>query len=107
MKLNVGQLKKIIADMPDDADVFARDRDCISLDKVHVVGHPTIHPDPKTGRQLADSGNDRFGFHVKNPGLVHFLPHPELGVIFVPTIKEVSGGEHEDSKQAIIFCDCD
>ena len=37
--MTIKDLKLIIADMPDDGRVFARDRDCISLDQVHVVGH--------------------------------------------------------------------
>ncbi len=80
--LTVGQLKEILKDMADDAFVFARDRDCISLDQVHVVNHPI------------KSNTDNKG-----------------SLRFVTNIEDVYGGDNKElnnnSKQAIIFCDCD
>ncbi len=80
--LTVGQLKEIIADMADDAIVSARDRDCICLDKVHIVNHTNI----PTQKGYED-------------------------VYFVKSIDDVYGGDRIEldnkSKQAIIFCDCD
>ena len=40
MTLTVGELKKILADMDDNALVLARAQDCILLSRVDVVGHP-------------------------------------------------------------------
>ena len=84
--MKVKLLKSILENMADDAEVFARDRDCICLDQVHVVG---FNP---TDKIKVEAESD--------------------GVQFVPTITDVYGGEEcmlEDvpSKQAIIFCDCD
>lgn len=39
--MKVRDLKLILADMSDDAEVLARGKDCINLDMVDVVGHPS------------------------------------------------------------------
>ena len=106
MELTVKQLKEILKDMADDAIVFARDRDCISLSQVHVVNHPTIKPIAKTGKQLVEEGDtDYKGFEK------YVYYQKQNGVTFVPSIKKVYGGDDTNlsnqSKQAIIFCDCD
>jgi len=80
--LTVGELKKILENMSDDAIVSARDRDCINLEMMHVVG-------------LKDKYITNLNKHIR----------------FVEELSEVYGGrEHflsNPSKQAIIFCDCD
>lgn len=81
--MTVKELKHLIADMADDARVFARDRDCISLRQVDIVNHPTI---PLTA--------DIRG--------VHF--HDDIKTVYGGSDAERDLGE---SKQAIIFCDCD
>lgn len=84
--LTVGQLKQVLAGMSDDAFVFARDRDCISLDKVHVV-----MPEGCLG-------------------VAEIPPAAWKGIRCVNSFDKVYGGEGEldnESKQAIIFCDCD
>jgi len=82
--LTVGDLKKIIANMADDAVVSARDRDCISLDQVHVVGYTGVAP---------------------------ILEGKASQVQFCSKMEDVYGGDRceldNNSKQAIIFCDCD
>jgi len=80
--MNVKQLKEILALMADDAVVFARDRDCISLYCVDVVNHPS--PPLENTR----------------------------GIRYREKITDVYGGSDAEcdlgsSKQAIIFCDND
>lgn len=78
--MTIKQLKEIIKNMPDDARVFARDRDCIALSKVHVVS--------------------------SNPGSITAA----MEVKVVASMTEVYGGDkncYKDVKDAIIFCDCD
>lgn len=77
--MTIKDLKLIIADMPDDGRVFARDRDCISLDQVHVVGHPN-KANAMADVKYVDSMADVYG-----------------------------GDEERFSsiQSAIIFCDCD
>lgn len=79
--LTLGEFRRLTANMADDAILVARDRDCINLDQVHIVGiqPPEGHPSP----------------HV---------------VQFVPTIDEVYGGDEfelDGSKQAVVFCGYD
>ena len=105
--LTVGKLKKILADMSDDAIVSARDRDCISLNRVHVINHPTISPIPKTGKELFTAGNINYENFQK---YIYYQEDPKFGVFSVPKISDVYGGDQTElnnkSKQAIIFCDC-
>jgi hypothetical protein len=78
MKMTVKELREILAKLPDEALVFARNRDCINLDMVDVVGIDKI---------------DRW-FNG--------------GVKFHPLMKDVyGGGDVSEIKHAIIFCDCD
>jgi len=88
--MNVGELKKILAQMDDKALVWARDRDCISLEMVDVVGV------------------DIQGETNKNS-----LSYPL--VRSRKTILDVYGGKEwlsadmarVGTTQAIVFCDCD
>jgi hypothetical protein len=77
--MDVRTLKKIIAKMSDDAEVFARNRDCISLERIDIVNHPAP------------------------------LKHDDVN--YFSDITKVYGGRDaeltNESKQAIIFCDCD
>jgi len=78
--MTVKELKQILGPMANDARVFARDRDCISLYRVDVVNHPS-------------------------PNSI------ECGICYHEKISDVYGGDDveltNESKQAIIFCDCD
>ena len=89
--LTVGKLKEIIKDMADDAIVSARDRDCISLAEVHIVG---VKGEDKYDKYPNSDSKDRF-----------------YSLNFVDSISDVYGGDRIElenkSKQAIIFCDCD
>lgn len=81
--MKIKDLKKIIEKMSDDAEVFARNRDCINLEMVDIVGIEKF--------DIEVSGLYSLNFH-KN-------------------IKSVYGGDKYKRfiaiKQAIIFCDCD
>ena len=82
--MTIKELKILIADMADDAAVFARDRDCIALRSVDIVNHPVIV-------ETTIIRNVSFHTNINDiPGGEHVKDH-ELG----------------ESKQAIIFCDCD
>jgi len=82
MDLTIKELKEIIKDMPDDARVYARDRDCSVLQMVHVIG---------CGERPATVIKDKDLRYVETPD-------------------DMYGGEmiKEDGvTQAIVFCDCD
>ncbi len=86
--MNLGQLKKLIEDskLPDSATVIARDRDCCSLDMVHVIGSKLP---AKTSSKKSPYGD-----------VVYIVDKPS----------DMYGGERleEDGiTQAIVFCDCD
>ncbi len=68
-RLTVGDLKKILANMADNAIVTARDRDGIALDMVHVVGIPVIENTPKVVRFVDNIGEVYGGHycHLDNP----------------------------------------
>jgi hypothetical protein len=78
----VKELKQIIGPMADDAAVFARDRDCISLERIDIVGHPSPDNDTR-GVRYHEKITDVYGGND--------VRESELGA----------------SKQAIIFCDND
>ena len=80
--MTVKELKQILGPMADDAAVFARDRDCISLYRVDVVNHPSPNPDTHD-IQYREKITDIYGGDN--------VRESELG----------------NAKQAIIFCDCD
>jgi len=105
--MTLGEFRRLTANMADDCVISARDRDCISLDTVHMVNHPTIKSVSKTGEQLIQEGKTEYkGFE----NYVYFQPVEE-GIFSVPSISDVYGGNdrclNNASQQAIIFCDCD
>lgn len=92
--MTVRELKLLIADMSDDAQVWARDRDAIALSMIDVVGHPTL----TTETYCAMIGKS---------------PKSWPRIYFRDSVKQVYGGEsfEEDigrkMPQGIIFCDND
>lgn len=90
--MKVKDLKLILAAMDDDADVFARDRDCIGLYMVDVVGHPS-----PVDLDLWLSPPKKY-----NPEGIKLISYHN-------NISDVYGGGGLDKKvkQAIIFCDND
>lgn len=87
--MNIKQLKQLIADskLPDDAQVWARDRDCLGLDQVHVIGKEL----PELSWEIS---LEKYGAHV----------------FFVAKPSDMYGGERLEEggiKHALVFCDCD
>jgi hypothetical protein len=81
--MTVKELKQILEPMADDATVFARDRDCISLYCIDVVNHPSPPLEKTRGIRYRENITDVYGGDN--------VWESELG----------------NSKQAIIFCGCD
>lgn len=81
--MKVKGLKELLAKLPDDAEVLARSRDCISLECVDIVGAQGIEYD--------DDGTATDG---------DITYHRTMETVY-------GGGDNDDPKAAIIFCECD